>query len=105
MALLVGFGTGCSILTPGKEGWQCKTSEDCHDGLRCRTYQFKGRDHSRRYCTGRKALTSNSQTYNWFVLIAAWAMIAGLPLLVLGAVIVKRIRARKKTTSGEAAGS
>lgn len=98
--------SGCSIMFPGNEGWQCKTSDDCKEGFHCRTYQFKGRDHTRRYCTGRKALTTNKQTYNWFLLVATWVMTLGLPALVVVMVIVGRIRKKKQgaATPGAAAG-
>lgn len=95
VTLLAGSATGCGVLTPGNEGWRCEKSKDCKDGLRCRTYKFKGQSTYKKFCTGKKALSTSKQTYGWFVLIAGWVMIIGLPLLVVVAVVVGRLKKKK----------
>ncbi len=105
LAVFVTATPGCSILTPGNEGWQCKKSKDCKGKLRCRTYKFKGRKHMRKYCTGRKALTSSKQTYNWFLLVGGWLMIVGLPLLVVVLVVVGRRKKKKQDAAQPPAGA
>ena len=94
--LATSLSTGCSMLVPGNEGFECKTSKDCNDNLRCRTYRFKGRDKTGRHCTGRKALTSSNETYGWPLIIGAWFVILGLPLLVVILVIIAKIKQAKE---------
>ncbi|MFH2010717.1 MAG: hypothetical protein ABI333_29215 [bacterium] len=94
--LLGGAAAGCGVMTPGNEGWFCKTSEDCKEGLRCRTYRHRGKSHTNRLCTGRKALTSTSQNYGWIILIAAWFFVVVAPIGLTIFVVVKRVRNKKQ---------
>ena len=96
VAMLCGSAAGCSIMSPGNEGWWCDENADCKEGLRCRTYQYKGSSKTKRLCTGRKRLSSSKQTYGWFLLIAAWVMVVGFPSGLVVLVIVARIKNARK---------
>lgn len=85
--------TGC--LLPGREGWECKEHADCSSGMKCRTYHGGGK--SKSFCTkaGKSSITTD-ETYNWFHVIAGWAMIVGLPGGSAIAILVSRRRTKKK---------
>ena len=93
---LVGLAA-CDQLSPGNEGFACKSSDDCKAGLHCRAYRFRGSKRTKRFCTGRRALSSSKQTYGWALIIAAWVLLIGLPIGTVVAVVAGR---RKKRTQG-----
>ena len=91
-ATLLG-GAGCWF-TKGKEGYVCKDSDDCNDGLRCRAYSAKGQ--IRKQCRPRNARSISSKSgYTDFAIYLSYGFWIALPFVIGGLVIRQRMIAKK----------
>lgn len=92
LALALCSLSGCYF--EGREGFICKSTEECEPGLVCRTFS-SGKDTRRACVPPRTTSIGSKSTYTTFAVYLAWFATAALPIGIAALVINELLRKKR----------